>query len=195
MNDYIEKIKPYTMTSTERCINLANLVHAINKEQIDGDLVECGIWKCGLLGLMRLVDNEYGGTRKVIGFDSFEYQSELPESEKYRVTLSQAKKYLKEMGAQNCILHKGYFHETFPTIGKTIEKISILRIDAGLYDVTKYCLEEFYDKISIGGYIVFDDYGHYEECRKAVNDFREKHNINNEITFTDYTEIWWKKTK
>jgi|694.fasta_scaffold139121_4 O-methyltransferase len=193
MNENIKKILPFTMTPIERCINLEKLIKSVNAENILGSLVECGVWKCGLLGLMKLSDKSYGGSREVVGFDSFRYVPPPDTKEDLSISLLQAKNNLKIMGAEDCILHEGYFHETFPRVRDSIKNISILRIDAGLYEVTKLCLEEFYSKVSIGGYVIIDDYGHYKECKKAVDEFRENNNIHSKIVHTDYTEIWWKK--
>jgi len=187
MNDNIDLIRQFTMTSKERCENIVKLVESVNAQKISGDLVECGVWKCGILGLMCLTDDKYGGKRKVIGFDSFKYEPD-------HITIEKAKENLKSIGAERCTLIKGYFNDTFPKTRKKITKISILRIDAGLYDVTQQCLNEFYDKVSVGGYIVIDDYGHYKECKQAVDDFRNSRNINDQLNHTDYTEVWWKKT-
>jgi hypothetical protein len=59
---------------------------------------------------------------------------------------------------------------------KTIEpeiekKISILRLDMDLYEPTIAVLENFYDRIEIGGSIIIDDYGHYSGARKATDEF------------------------
>lgn len=194
MQKQIEKILPYTMTSLERSKNIVKLVEAVNQEKIVGSLVECGVWRCGLLGLMNLIDRQCGGKREVIGFDSFKYDPPPGSKEDLSVSLLQAKENLKLMGAEDCILHEGYFNDTFPKVRDTIQKISILRVDAGLYEVTKLCLEEFYEKISIGGYIIIDDYGHYKECKAAVDEFRNNNNIKDVIHHTDYTEVWWKKS-
>lgn len=181
------------MTSLERCENVIRVVESVNQENITGALLECGVWKCGLLGLMCLTDNNFGGKRQVVGFDSFDYQPDsfVPD---HSISLEQAKENLKTMGAERCTLYKGYFSESFPTARKKITKIAVLRIDAGLYDVTTQCLAEFYDKVSVGGYIVIDDYGHYKECKQAVDDFRSSRNIQDQLNHTDYTEVWWKKS-
>lgn len=194
MQENINKIKPYTMTSLERCQNVVRIVESVNQEKVAGALLECGVWKCGLLGLMSLTDDNYGGKRKIIGFDSFQYEPDSYIAD-HNISLEQAKENLKLMGAERCTLYKGYFTDTFPTVRKNITKIAVLRIDAGLYDVTTQCLTEFYDKVSIGGYVVIDDYGHYEECKRAVDNFRASRNIQEQLNYTDYTEVWWKKTK
>lgn len=184
----INKIRPYTMVSQERCENIVNLVKNVNKEIVEGCLIECGVWKCGIVGLMSLIDDEFGSTREVIGIDSFKY-------ELFPVSLESCKENLKEMNAERVILYEGFFNEIIPKIINNIKNISILRLDASHYDATMFCLDQLYDKISVGGYIVIDDYGDYVPCKKAIDDFRKKRLIEDPFFYTDYTEIWWKKTK
>lgn len=184
----LDKIKPYTMTSFERCINAINLVKKINKNKIEGDIIECGIWKCGILVLMKLIDDNEGGERKIRGFDSFKYEISP-------VSIDEVKNILKDLNAENILLYEGYFQDSIPNVVNEIKKISILRLDASHYDATTFCLENFYDKVNKGGYIVIDDYGDYEPCKQAIEDFRSKNNITDQIFQTDYTEIWWEKTK
>lgn len=47
----------------------------------------------------------------------------------------------------------------------------MLHIDVDLYEPTKIILEKLYDKVTIGGIIIFDDYGAFAGTNKAVDDF------------------------
>ena len=49
-----------------------------------------------------------------------------------------------------------------------------------------------YDKLSIGGYIIIDDYS-FAACAKAVNVYRNANNITEDIIPIDKTGIYWKK--
>lgn len=184
--EVMKKIESRTMVSIERCLNAINVVKEVNKNNVEGSIVECGVWKAGLLALMHMVDKEMGGARKVFGFDSFEY-------ELYPTTLDEVNADLKKIGAGDISLHKGFFENSIPRIREEIGEISVLRLDASHYEATFFCLEQLYNKVCDGGIIIIDDYGDYEPCKKAVDDFREKNKINNKINHTDYTEIWWKK--
>jgi O-methyltransferase len=69
---------------------------------------------------------------------------------------------------------KGFVKDTLPTSG--IEKISLLRIDVDAYSATLETLEELYDKVQPGGYIVFDDSCLYETL-DAIRTFFKQRNI------------------
>lgn len=45
--EIIKSVKPYTLTSVERCFALIQAVNYIIKNKIIGDIVECGVWKGG----------------------------------------------------------------------------------------------------------------------------------------------------
>lgn len=188
-----KKHMPYTMTSFERMLGAIHKVKEVNDNNVSGCLVECGTWKCGILATMCLTDELQGSNRMVYGFDSYDYEnhgSEWPQD--WKVTYEEAKDILVKLKADRCVLKKGYFKDSFSKIRNEIKEIAVLRIDAVI--ATIECLEEFYDKVSVGGYIVLDDYGHYPECKKAVDEFRSSRGIKDPIHYTDYTEVWWKKT-
>jgi hypothetical protein len=51
-----------------------------------------------------------------------------------------------------------------------------------------------YPKLSVGGYVIVDDYGAVAACRQAVWDYRKQHGINDEIRKIDWTGVYWKKS-
>lgn len=66
-------------------------------------------------------------------------------------------------------LVKGDVLETIPTLD--IDRISLLRLDTDTYETTKFELEHLHDRVSLGGGVIVDDYGHTLSCKKAVDDF------------------------
>ena len=57
-------------------------------------------------------------------------------------------------------------------------------------------LVNLYPKLSIGGYIIVDDY-HMSCCAQAIHDFRAAMNITDEIHLVQETlpACYWKRTK
>jgi hypothetical protein len=51
-----------------------------------------------------------------------------------------------------------------------------------------------YDKISLGGYVIVDDYHVFEACKLAIHDFRLTHKIYEKIVDIDGSGIYWRKT-
>ena len=74
---------------------------------------------------------------------------------------------------ENIVIVKGWFQDTLPNYKGEIEGISFLRIDGDWYKSTKCCLENLYDDVITGGYLLIDDY-HLPGCKKAVDEFLQK---------------------
>lgn len=67
------RVLPNTMLPMVRLFDAFDAVTALNKEGVEGDIVECGVWNGGCVGLMALADkNTPGPRRKIHLFDSFE---------------------------------------------------------------------------------------------------------------------------
>ena len=64
---------------------------------------------------------------------------------------------------------KGMVEDTIP--GEGLDEIAILRIDTDWYSSTKHTLENLYDRVSLGGLIIFDDYESWQGARSAVDEF------------------------
>ena len=66
---------------------------------------------------------------------------------------------------------KGKVEETLNVKQNIPDKISLLRLDTDWYSSTKKELEVLYEKVSPGGVIIIDDYGHWGGAKKAVDEF------------------------
>jgi macrocin-O-methyltransferase TylF-like protien len=88
---------------------------------------------------------------------------------------------------------KGWFSDTLPKA--SINKLSVLRLDGDMYESTMDALVNLYPKLSVGGYIIIDDYSWVEACKKAVTDYRRGHSIDEEIVEIDWTAVYWQKLK
>ncbi|MEW6558372.1 MAG: TylF/MycF/NovP-related O-methyltransferase, partial [Elusimicrobiota bacterium] len=88
---------------------------------------------------------------------------------------------------------KGWFQETLPKAKSRIENIAILRVDCDWYESVRCCLDNLYDNLITGGYLIIDDYGHWEGCKKAVDEFLEKRKIKVRLNKIDYTGVWFQK--
>jgi O-methyltransferase len=85
---------------------------------------------------------------------------------------------------ENVIFLKGFFNVTMKQADKTYGKLSILRVDGDMYESCVHILIYLYDHLSIGGYVIIDDY-HGFPCREAVDTFRSYVNIRETIVPID----------
>ena len=87
---------------------------------------------------------------------------------------------------------EGWFRDTLPSA--PIDQLAILRLDGDMYESTMDALEALYPKLSVGGYVIVDDYGAWPNCRQACTDYRERHGITDEIVSVDWTGVHWRRT-
>jgi len=67
------KVLPKTMLPMPRLFDAFEAITAINQEGLEGDIVECGVWNGGCVGLMAIANSKTGGPRRKFHlFDSFE---------------------------------------------------------------------------------------------------------------------------
>ena len=88
---------------------------------------------------------------------------------------------------------KGWFSDTLPTA--PIGQLAILRLDGDMYGSTIDALDALFDKVSVGGYVIIDDYGIPEDgCRRAIHDFRRDRGIGDPIVDIDGFGAYWRRT-
>src|SRR5206468_7451975 len=87
---------------------------------------------------------------------------------------------------------EGWFRDTLPVA--PIERLAILRLDGDLYESTIQALEGLYDRLSVGGYVIVDDYGNVAGCRQAVHDFRAARGITDPIRPIDWAGVYWRRS-
>lgn len=197
-----------TMVGLRRLDNIQECIIDVIERNIPGDLVEAGVWRGGASILMRAVLAAYGDlSRRVWLADSFQGLP-APDSARYPADAGdrhwELSSYLSvplEEVQENFRRYRllddqvqflvGWFKDTLPTA--PISSIAVLRVDGDMYQSTLEVLSNLYHKVSLGGYVIIDDYGNIPSCRAAVHDFRESHNVREEIERIDWTGVFWRK--
>ncbi|MGV3766110.1 MAG: TylF/MycF/NovP-related O-methyltransferase [Chitinophagaceae bacterium] len=209
---HIGFVKSKTMTSPERLVTLSRAIDHIELARIEGDIVECGVWKGGSMMLVARKLLEYkNSTRQLFLFDTYEGMSEPGSADVSAVDHSKAEDLLKKEDRLNgdnvwCYspvdevkanltqtgyplssIHfiKGKVEETLPH--PEIRRIALLRLDTDWYESTKHELETLYDLLVPGGILIIDDYGHWSGARKAVDEFFAERGIHIFLNRIDYT--------
>ena len=197
-----------SMIGEMRLENLQFCVEDVLKRGVPGDLIETGVWRGGAVIFMRAILKAHGITdRKVWVADSFQGLPK-PNTKKYEadagdllylipelaVSIEQVKANFAAYGLLDDQVQflKGWFKDTLPTA--PISKLAVARLDGDLYESTMDSLTNLYPRLSVGGYLIIDDYIlHF--CKKAVHDYREKNDIEDPICKIDDQGIFWMKTK
>ena len=195
----VRSLKPYSLVDRKGLLATYDLATEIERKTIEGSFVECGVARGGCSALMAIIAARRGKNRKTWLFDSFEG---LPEPTGDDLehgglvkgsclgTYNEVDSLLFSklaLDRNNVFMVKGWFEDTLPEHRDNIEAISLLRLDADWYESTKCCLENLYDNVVAGGYIVIDDYGALPGCKKAVDEFLKEHGINAELTPVNWT--------
>jgi len=61
------------------------------------------------------------------------------------------------------------------TPGRAPKEIALLRLDTDYYESTRHELEHSYPRLSPGGILIIDGYGHFMGAKKAVNEYFNQH--------------------
>src|ERR1700712_981085 len=81
--DTYRKVKPYTMTTPERIASLCNAVKYLVDNKIEGDFVECGVWRGGsTMAAIDTLSKAGDKTREIYLYDTYEGMSEPTEADK-----------------------------------------------------------------------------------------------------------------
>jgi len=199
----------HTMVGLKRLDNIQFCVEDVIKRQIPGDLIETGVWRGGSTIFMRAILKAYDiADRNVWVADSFEGLP-MPNEDQYPADkgdphykfaeLAVSLEQVRENFAKYDLLDdqvkflKGWFRDTLPTA--PIKQLAVLRLDGDMYESTMDALTSLYPKLSVGGYMIIDDYGAIAQCKQAVHDFRNAHQITDEIIGVDWTGVYWQRTQ
>ena len=192
----IKQSEEFSMTGRLRMWSLIQSIKYVIKNNIEGDIVECGVWRGGNLILSQKILASLGiNKKKIYGFDTFEGMTEPQDIDidMHGRKSSDLMSKTKKINNQKDI----WAYCDFETVSKNIEnnttfnsinlikgdvkntlidnnlpkKISILRLDTDWYESTKIELEKLYPLLSTGGILIIDDYGQFKGCKKAVDEF------------------------
>lgn len=203
------------MAGLKRLDNIRELLTDVIQNNIEGDYIETGVWRGGSSIFARAVLYVNGQSdRTSYVCDSFRG---LPPGDR-NLTFNKTgieltdqgwdkTKYLEvpaEIVAQgfqkhslldsNVVFAKGFFNETMPPLSKRIKKLSIMRLDGDMYESTVDVLYHLFDKLSVGGYVIMDDWANFPS-KHACNDFFKVHGISPNIIAIDSSSAYWKKTE
>jgi len=203
-----------SMLPRARLDNLQACVVDVIEKGVPGDLIETGVWRGGATIFMRGVLKAYGvESRTVWVADSFEGLPK-PDAEKFpleakvhsgkvmedvykhfAVELEDVQANFRAYGLLDDRVRflKGWFKDTLAPA--PIGKLAVMRLDGDYYESTMDALSALYDRLSVGGYAIIDDYGEdsWTYCRKAVDEFRATRDIVDPMIRVDSKCYYWRR--
>jgi hypothetical protein len=192
----ILRVAGRTMTSQFKVLGLIDALRYLHRHGIEGDVVECGVWRGGSMMAAALTLKDLGDTgRELYLYDTFEGMSEATEHDVRRRDGKGAGDLLQGAGSDSLLLarasvedvkagmatvrYPGKVHYVVGKVEDTIpetapERIALLRLDTDWFASTAHELEHLYPRLVPGGVLILDDYGYWDGARKAVDEFLER---------------------
>ena len=173
-----------------------NLLIVDERRNVDGCVVECGVWRGGMSAGMAEV---LGPTREYFLFDSFEglplakpvdgeaaikWQKDIKSPNYYdncKAEVEWAEQAMKRSRAPKYNVVKGWFSETLPRFEPPCP-IAILRLDGDWYESTTTALEALFKHVARDGIVIVDDYYTWDGCSRAVHDFLSRNQLTARVT-------------
>lgn len=189
----IARVAPYTMTSLDRRASLIGAVDHIVRQGIEGDIVECGVWRGGSMMTAALALMARGQTHRHLWlYDTFEGMSEPTSADLSHdgvtarrqlesttrgegvwceASLDDVQANLWSTGYPRGNLHfvRGKVEDTLPAA--LPGRIALLRLDTDWYESTRHELQHLYPLLQARGVLIIDDYGHWQGARRAVDEY------------------------
>jgi len=208
------KLLPFTMGGRKALENAFDIIALVEREKIPGVLIECGVAEGGTAAMLGLANKELGNfNRTKWFFDSYEG---LPEPTAEDYINDKAGNFIRPLPKGSCLgtleqvselmyttlgmtkdevhLVKGWFQDTVPLYkDKVGEEIAVLRLDGDWYESTKVPLENFFEKVSIGGIVIIDDYYTCFGSKRATDEFRDNLNIITPLNPDGRGGVWFRK--
>jgi O-methyltransferase len=184
------QIKNNTLVDIYRCYELWQLVD--ETYGLEGAIIEIGVWRGGTGALIAKRAELLGITQRVYLCDTFTGVVKAGESDSFYkggehsdTSKSAADALINKLGLSNAEILAGIFPEDTSEM-VVDETFRFCHIDVDVFQSAKDIVGWIWDKLAVGGIIVFDDYG-FKSCggiTKFVNQERKKndrtviHNLN-----------------
>ena len=181
---FYKKIKNLTMLDHVRLYTIWDSIENIKK--IDGDLIEVGSWKGGvtmMMGKKLLLEKSQ---KKVFSYDTFHGVVKSTELDPYyrnnehnEADINEYKKNLKNLKLENIKISSGIYPDDFLNNIDLNTKYCLAHIDVDTYQSAYDSFKFIWDKMSLNGIFIFDDYGFHQTSgiRLCVNDIRKNYNV------------------
>ena len=196
-----------TMIGLKRMDNLHKMLDYVRENNIEGDLIETGVWKGGATIFMKLYCDIYGLDKKVFVCDSFEglpkpsgkFSQDAGDNhytfKELAISLEEVQNNFRKFKCldDKIVFIKGFFKDTLPN-NEQIQKLSLLRMDGDMYESTHDVFYSCYDKLVDKGVCIIDDYC-LKGAKDCTTDFRTIRNITDPMTTVDRCGIYWIKNE
>ena len=188
------------MTGAARLQALIDAVRYCVSRGVPGAFVECGVWRGGsVLAAIHALQALGRSDRDIYLYDTFEGMTAPTEHDISSLeppaltTWTEAEErnerpwaelfdpgLFSEDTVRATVLSTGYPEKRIHFVRGPVEEtlparapgqLALLRLDTDWYESTRHELECLYPRLSDGGVLIIDDYGHWEGARRAVDEY------------------------
>ena len=178
-----ERYRQHTMISRRAFVD--NLMIAQRWAPSGGEVVECGVWRGGMI---RGLADVLGSDRKYHLFDSFEGLPQAQEEVDGQAAIAWQQNTASPYFYDNCSadeayarglfegsgldveFHRGWFDDTIPKY-QPERPIAVLRLDGDWYNSTMTCLRGLVPHLAPKALVLVDDYYQWDGCARALHDY------------------------
>jgi hypothetical protein len=187
--------RPFTLTSVPLMFSMYAATQYVSSAGIEGDIVECGVWRGGsaMLAASMLAERK-DVSRKFYLYDTYDCSWEAPAANDHLIyertgshpplrdgklviggafasntSLNDVRENMRSTGypMEKMVLVEGMVQDTIP---KSIpSKISLLRLDTDFFESTYHEMVHLYPLLQPGGVLIVDDYGKHKGATDAVD--------------------------
>ena len=202
-----QELKQFTMTSGKSLILTRRLIQDLDRCDIPGDVVECGVWRGGHImaaaraslsprhywlfdtfeGMASVSEHDYRDGKHAT--DSVKWRKGGHEGRHWcRAELEEVQSNIATvLSEDNVTFIKGDVCQSLQQ-HQLPQTIAFLRLDTDFYLSTRAELETLYPRLTSGGYLIVDDYRSWDGARKAVDEY-----FADDPAFTLSEHLYWRK--
>lgn len=182
---------------------LDHFVDALQRLEVPGDIVECGVWRGGAMMIARAIRPD----RIVWLFDTFDGMTAPTEADgpkalaRWNTKTTEGRKWvaasLDEVQTnfeRAGLLDMDRLRFVVGPVEKTLvagplpDRIALLRLDTDWHASTLASLVYLYPRLVPGGVLIVDDFGHWEGARRAVLQYFDAETLG-QLEMIDYTAV------
>ena len=185
-----EQIKGHTRVDIFRCYELWQL--AAEARKLQGDFLEVGVWRGGTGAIVAKMAQVHSPSAKVFLCDTFSgvvkagaHDNSYRGGEHADTSLEIVQSLVQSLGLSNVELLQGIFPDD---TGRAVadRTFKFCHIDVDVYEGAKIITEWIWERLVVGGVIVYDDFGfsgtqgvtEFVEGERAKDDRLVIHNLN-----------------
>jgi O-methyltransferase len=199
----IRTVRPHSLLSLLNLLFLQELSHRVEAADLQGDFVECGVYKGGSAGLLAYEATRSRFPRKTWLYDAFAGMPIANPNKDDRHSKEieggfvgsewQTRRIMNRLRipASSFSIGVGWFDQTLPS--SPVEKIALLHVDCDFYDSVKLVLHTYYDRLQPGGYVVLNDYNSFAGCQAATDEFLSSMQLRLPVVTIDCDAVYFQK--